>query len=482
MGWSQTGRILLVWPKKGRILTRQIDLVLLLRHAQKLGVQLALVTADPGVRFNANQIGLSVFTSIRQAQFARWRRSQKVHAQQAIFDPEKVARQKSMLDEYEHPQNQSHQLPLAVRLTFFSLAILAVLCIAVVLFPSAEVRLDPKLETQEISLPIQARDEVEQVKVTGVVPIHWIRYTVDGEAHQITTSVTKIPQGFAKGTVIFTNLTDHQIGVPMGTKVSTHDLDFSYKTDRSSTIPAGVGQSVSTPITATEPGEDGNIRAGEIQNIAGTLGLEMTVTNPEALAGGTDVLSPAPSPQDYTNLQTTLLKNLEEEANLSWPSNLAPGDQALDSKPRFIRKIEEVFTPADSHPASELFLNLMLEYKMQVVKEEDLVALTRTILDANLPEGYRIIPNSETIENLTPPEWIDDATARWQIKASRKIQPIPDEHETASLIAGLSPRTALTKLSEEIDLATTPIIQRHPSWWPLLPFLPFRIDVQVIAP
>jgi hypothetical protein len=478
MGWSQTGRILLVWPKKGRILTRKIDLILLYRHAQKLGGQLALVTADSEVRFNANQIGLSIFTSVRQAQFARWKRPQKPQTQQSIFDPEEISSRKAKLDEFNPPQKQSHELPLAARITLFSLAILAVLCIAVVILPSAEVKLEPKPQTQQISIPVLAKDGVEQVTVTGTVPIHWVNFTVEGEAHKITSSVTHIPQGFAKGTVIFTNLTDHQIVIPKGISVSNQNLELSYTTDQSSIIPAGPGQSVSTRITATEPGEKGNIGVGEIQNIEGTLGLDMTVTNPEAISGGSDVQSPASSAKDYADLQATLMQNLTDEANLVWASKLSPGDQALDDQPRFIRKIEEVFSPTDPQPASELFLNLMLAYKMPVVSEEDLTSLTRTILDASLPDGYRVIPNSESIEQLTSPVWIDETTARWQIKASRMLQPIPNESQIASLIAGLSPHRAMTKLVEQADLASTPIILRHPSWWPLLPFLPFRIELQ----
>ena len=46
MGWGQTRRVLLIWPARGRVLTRQLDLILLLRHSLTLGVQLALVMDD----------------------------------------------------------------------------------------------------------------------------------------------------------------------------------------------------------------------------------------------------------------------------------------------------------------------------------------------------------------------------------------------------------------------------------------------------
>ena len=54
MGWSQTSRIVLVWPNKGKILDRRLDLVLLQRHSMLLGAQLALVTQEEEILFHAH--------------------------------------------------------------------------------------------------------------------------------------------------------------------------------------------------------------------------------------------------------------------------------------------------------------------------------------------------------------------------------------------------------------------------------------------
>ena len=68
MGWGQTNRIILIWPAKGAILDRPLDLVLLQRHSQSLGAQLSLVTRDEEVCFNAEQLGIPTFPSLRKAQ------------------------------------------------------------------------------------------------------------------------------------------------------------------------------------------------------------------------------------------------------------------------------------------------------------------------------------------------------------------------------------------------------------------------------
>jgi len=56
MGWSQTSRILLVWPEHGQILSRRLDLLLLQRHSTTLGAQLALVTQSPAMTALAKDI------------------------------------------------------------------------------------------------------------------------------------------------------------------------------------------------------------------------------------------------------------------------------------------------------------------------------------------------------------------------------------------------------------------------------------------
>src|SRR5260370_39080312 len=73
MGWAQTARVLLVWPASGRVLARRIDLLLLQRHARRLGAQLALITTDPVVRDYARDLRLPAFGSLEASRSGRWR-------------------------------------------------------------------------------------------------------------------------------------------------------------------------------------------------------------------------------------------------------------------------------------------------------------------------------------------------------------------------------------------------------------------------
>jgi len=53
MAWAKTPRVVLVWPPKGSPLHRPIDLIILARYAQQLGVQVGLVTGDYHTRQHA---------------------------------------------------------------------------------------------------------------------------------------------------------------------------------------------------------------------------------------------------------------------------------------------------------------------------------------------------------------------------------------------------------------------------------------------
>src|SRR5262245_11489507 len=73
MGWAQTARVLLVWPPAGRVLSRRIDLVMLQRHARRMGAQLALISTDPVVREHARDLGLPAFDTLEASRGQAWR-------------------------------------------------------------------------------------------------------------------------------------------------------------------------------------------------------------------------------------------------------------------------------------------------------------------------------------------------------------------------------------------------------------------------
>ena len=70
-GVQAGGRVAIVLPWDTRLLSRDLDCQLLKREAQRLGLQVAVVTTDPDRRSVLQHAGLLTFWSVEAAQAAR---------------------------------------------------------------------------------------------------------------------------------------------------------------------------------------------------------------------------------------------------------------------------------------------------------------------------------------------------------------------------------------------------------------------------
>jgi hypothetical protein len=485
MGWSQAGRVVLVWPMRGRLLNHRLDLVLILRHSQSLGVRIALVTKDPEVRFQARSLGIPIYKTVRQAQAARWRRPATRKDSSRQLQQDRIDRASSIdqiLSDPLHRKRDSQKLSPQIRIGVFALGVLAVLAIAAVLLPSAEIAIVPEIKRQEVNLTVTATDSIENINLTGILPIRTIHRIVEGRASVQTTGEVKIPTGFATGEVTFRNLTDQSITIPAGSVVSDVDSAHRFATERIAYLRAGPGMEVNTAIRALSPGSSENLLPGSIQAIEGDLGVLLTVENTERLAGGSLAPSPAPTPDDRIRLHEQLTSTLEENALQEIQDSLGPNDILIEGSLTLVNSLAEAFEPVDLQPASELELILRLEYQAQYVAAEDREALASAILEANLPEGYNPIPGTMTIEQLSKPKFVDESTLRWRIRLQRDIQADPSVNHAISLVLGRSPQIASQVLVQNLSLSVPPKISTNPSWWPVMPFIPLRINVTSLEP
>ena len=480
MGWSQTSRVVLVWPARGRLLDRRLDLVLLLRHSQSLGAQVALVTNDPEVRFQAKSLGIPVYKSVRQAQKARWKRPRRSSFGAHLGDEHWQDRLQSIqeiLADPLHRNRSSRELSQPLRIGLFALSVLAVLSIAAVLIPSAEISLSPTTNQQELTLSVQASDSIDKVNLSGVLPIRWAKTIVEGRGSLQTTGSINIPAGYASGEVVFQNLTDRPVIIPEGTVVSTTDSSHRYITLQMSRVPAGAGKEVVAPIQALTSGSIDNLSTGRITAIEGDLGVSLTVYNNEPITGGSLSPSPAPADRDRLQLKEQLITTLTESARQEILDSLDPDDILLTENPELVRIVSESYSPADRQPASELELILRLEFKAPYISAQDRSTLAIAILEANIPQGYSPIEGTMSVKQLSSPLFQDGTAGPWRIRLTQDIQNEPSVDQVVSLSLGRSPQNAEQILMENLSLATPPQIETMPTWWPVLPLIPIRFEV-----
>jgi hypothetical protein len=469
MSWAKTPRILLVWPRRGRVDVRPLDLTLLRRHARTLGAELGLVCRDTGIWWAAREQKIPCFRASKQAQAKTWQVA-------PLFDFPQPARLDLRALRDDLP-GDPYRLNLLARLGVFAAGVLAVLLVLMLFLPSAQIEIIPPIREQTATLPIVARADTTQVYLSGEIPIRSRVIDAQASASTPVTGWGSQPGEKAEVRLEFRNQTDETVIVPAGTIVLTREsAPQAFETLNRVVVPAESEAPVSVRARALVGGVAGNVAAEAVRAFQGPLGLRISVRNPEQAEGGSDRRGPIVTDQDRERLKADLLKKLAQQARAQISSELNPGDLLLDDSVKLVEILDEEFNLAPGAPADSLSLSLRARFEAVYAAEADLRQLAVFALDAALPPGYVPRPATLTVKPASPPVWDADGLARWQLQAARSIQLQVTPAEALTLVQGRTPRRAASLLTERFDLALPPKITSRPVWWPWLPLLPFRIS------
>jgi hypothetical protein len=482
IGWSKTARVLLIIPERSLVLTRELDLVLLKRHCDSLGAQMALVTKNQEIRFRAHKLGIPIFSSPSGAYRKHWRTGNQNKPKELLLKKTDISNREKIdtLKNLAHPAIPAWINRLEFRLLFFALGVLAVLAIAGVLMPAADISLKPAIKPQEITIQVIANAKNEAVSISGAIPAHSISVEVEGRDQIASSGTIDIPDQLASGSAEFSNLTDKPVIIPAGTVVrSTDDIPVRFATTKEITVEAGYGITNSVLIRALKPGITGNLTEGSLVAIEGVLGINLSVQNISPTTGGSVRTSPSPNSVDEKRLYDRLYTSLVQSALQEIKNQMGEGDILLSSQPKDIKVIHKQFDPSDEQPSDQLNLTLQLECQFLVAKTEDLKQLSNMSLDVNLPEGYLPVDNTLSFKEFSEPVETEKAGYQWQMHASRQIQARIDPTNAITLVIGLPPQEAISRLRQNLPLAEIPQITLTPSWWWWMPILPFRVNVVI---
>ena len=485
LGWVKTGRVVLVWPEHGRLLTRKIDLVSLQRQSLKVGAQLALVTVDREISDLARDLKIPVFSKLEQVQDRHWRVARRRRLRLYRNQPQTDLIAKRDLVHPPEPAWLKKPLP---RLGFFLLGVISFFAIIVYLLPGASINLTPKIQVQEVTLQINASPRFPVVNLNGQIPAYMHNIIVEGRESISTTGVTKLAESFASGYIRLTNLTENEVEVAKGTIVSTlpnaAGQVVRFEISSAGRIPAGSGQNISLPVHALLPGKQGNLPPDSLVAVEGALGLQMSSTNLLPTNGGTERQTAAPAPQDYERLYQRLFANLQQSAVLELNRQASDVLIPITSTLALSTTLKQEYYPPLSEAdiptaATQLTLMLRLSFSVVDVSTIDIQQLAQKVLDANLAKGFHVIPTSVQLVYPTQPKTDQNDTITWTVVARRMIQADLDVNEAIRLSVGGTPQKVNQVMITKLPLNSPPIIALQPAWWPRLPLLPFRIKVNI---
>lgn len=483
MKWGQTGRILLVWPGHGRILTRRLDLTLVQRQAAAQGAQLALVTTDPEVRDYARELGIPVYARLKHAQHDHWRAPRKVRLANRENDLEKIVENRRPYSGPPEPPPRPRPGPLdtlPMRLGIFAVGVLALLVLGATLIPGGTISLDLERRRQSLTLEVTADPQAGAINFSGIVPARPVEVIVEGRETAPSEGKLTTPDSPAAGWVRFTNLTDQALKIPAGSVARTPDEPVvRVATLADAALPAGPGTSVLLEVRAIEPGSRGNLEANRLTAVEGQLGTLISATNPQPTRNGSDRTLPAPASSQRNHLEQELLSSLRHTALAELQGGLQPGDLLLPGSLALSGEPESTFDPPLSgDPADELGLNLQAAYTALVISASDLEALASGVLQANLPQGYLPVRDTLSYRLQGDPERSAGGQYQLALQISWQVQMRVSPEEVVRLAAGQKPGEAQERLADHLLMNTPARVQVEPGWWPRLPLAPFRIRVQ----
>lgn len=476
MSWSQTSRILLVWPKKGQVLTRRIDIVMLKRHANRLGAQLALVTRDAEVRFISNQIGIPVFNNLRQAQDAHWRIARQ---KMTISPADRIHPNLESIRQLMHLKTQDWLEYPATRIFLFVISVIALFVLGIYILPGATIYLTPQPNIQSMDLLLTADPSISEVNLsTGSLPSYTQEVIVEGRIEVVASGSATIPDKAAFGNLRFTNISNREVTIPIGTVIATlGNNPIRYVTSSSDDVIVKPGASAFIYAHSIVPGTAGNLPLNSLVAMESDLDSDVIVTNPNATYGGTNASVSAPSNRDFGILRKQLIEDLEQTALMDLNKLIPAGDFLITPTLTITEILDETATPAIGEPGSQLSLSMQLRFESMAVSSEELNNLIAPILDANILEGYTPIDNNFFIKQLISPVIGDGGNPVWSINAQREIQAYLVTNQIGNIISGMSTPQAIDQLNDSLPLAQEAKIILAPRWWPRLPLLPMRIQV-----
>ena len=473
MSWNPSPRMILVWPKRGKLLKGTLDLSLIQRAAKRYGAQLALVTHDLLIKENAQALKIPFFSSISKAERKSWTNIENARTETKF--PKGFS---ALLESKEKTQGTEKikEQSVLIKIVTMVISILAMAALFFFTVPSATITLHPQKSIQEAELEIIASPIFSGFNPSGGLPAFAQSVEVSGELSRKSTGTVRVPTIKASGLVTFTNLTQTQVTIPAESVLITEDPEVvKFITLEELVLPAEKNAIIVGKVEAMKPGEEGNIDSGKISSIAGGIGTIVSVNNSEAFVGGKGVDASAPSESDYSQLKIQLLEELKDRSITTLYSNLEVGRVLIVESVLVEEVLSNERVNVVDLPSDEATLRLTVRYKALTYKEEDQNSIATVVLDGNLQSGFMAFNDSMIVKKVGVIKIDNKGQAIWTMKASREIMPEWNRYEIANALAGKTKETAFQTLQKVFPQTEPAEISLNFKWWKWMPFLPTQI-------
>ncbi|MEZ4501645.1 MAG: baseplate J/gp47 family protein [Dehalococcoidia bacterium] len=454
---AERADVVLVVPRRSRAMRHASAWAHVAAHARQRGVNVSVLAARGDVRAYAAGSGL---------RSARTARGLRTRPQPAV----ELGGVRVPIPELGIGQ--------ALRVGFLVALVTAAFVVGCYVVPSAEVVLVPVtsevVERQTVRVnPLVLEPDAD----LGVVPGATLRETVTTIVSTATTGTASVGDAFATVELRFENEGETPIEVTAGTIVRD-DAGLEFALDEAVEVPpAGVA---TVGATALDAGENGNVAARTLFVLTG-LADTLSVSNPAAATGGTDIEVPAVAQEDVDRvgsiatqvLERLGLRQLEEQAQ---GGQVFP--QTVDVSIFSQTPLQTVGEPADA---------FLVEYTAIVtvlaVTDRSARAYGEALISARLDEAHALLPGAVSVE-VEGPGTLQGGQLTAELVATGQVADRVDASTWGEQLKGASPDTARARLEEGLALQEEPRINLEPGWlpWMWLPRRADRISIRLDTP
>ena len=494
LGFMRGKRVLLIWPEKGSVLTRKLDLVLLQREAMRNNVRLALVTHDPVVIRHANELNISAFETIGSSERAKWKRGRSrvftTRLQRPRHEPApgELMPYASRVQIEEHESAGERVRRVIVRALVLGLLGGVLLATGFLVVPSATITLTPAQDFVRVEAEITADPNSQQSTVdveNGIMPaFRYVAQVVDSATIE-TTGTQPVTTTPAVGTVVFINRTGNSVSIPTGTRVSTSaGTPIVFQTTHEAQVPAGEGQQVEVAIEAIPEfsGEIGNVDVGLINTVIGDLAADVEVRNLAPTYAGESRTVRIVTQQDKDTLVAILRQQIQDRAFRDLAPQITESQFAILDTLRIAEERSDWLTfNYDVGDVTDT-LTLTMQAIVEVIAVDEGLAeqIAYTRLGAQIPRGRMIRPESVVYDRGSVTNVEAGGRVTFTMVASALVVGNINVGQLQERLASRTPEDAMSYLLNTADLEenTTPQITISPDWLNILPILPMRINIR----
>lgn len=482
------GAVVLVALSHNRVLANPARLQVVRRRAAQRQMRIALVSSDLTTRRLAAEVGLPAYRSVAEAaQVERFTPPANGHLPE---DPQSSARAELIRWRFQRAHERARTIAryrprptpawaetAGLIVTLAALTSLVML-VAALIVPAAHVTLVPSQQTVVVTVDLTATTGVDYPDFNArLIPARRIEVQIEGNGALPTTGRRDVPDQRATGTVLFINRQAAPQEIPLGTVVRTSTgTNVRFRTTAPAILGPGVGATVLVPIEAVDPGPSGNVRSGTITQVDGPLAPLVRVINEQPTSGGTVRQASVVTNADKDRLRQAVLQQVRQTAYQRLSELLQEGE-FLPPESISTLILAETFDHFLDEPTDTLGLRLRVLARGLAVNGAAGEQIAHRAMQAQIPGRARVL--ADRVRYQSGPITVLEERVMYSLTATGEIVSDIDKASVRAAIVGLPLDEAKAVLAREWPLAAPPEIQLEPNWIGRVPWVPFRIRVQV---